>query len=222
MASVLRCSPLNRALGFYEEKMNKFNELQDLYNKTLDEFVEELCLHWDTVPEKIVSKFVNYFPETISIIVARGGDLSPFKKNVLSNLTREINSLKNVVKRERKEHLFAIFDLPRQMPISYNQKDINERIYPKELKSNVELCIRNITKLVLEHENDQYSRWLRDDFPKLNHHEVTKYMKMSDVCVSKLEQMQQIVEELSISHREAKESERLAKFEKSQEAWEQA
>lgn len=108
------------------------------------------------------------------------------------------------------------------MPISYTQKGINERTYPKELKSNVELCIRNITKLVLEHDNDQYSRWLRDDFPKLNHHEVTKYMTMPDVCVSKLEQMQQIVDELSISHREAKESERLAKFEKSQEAWEQA
>ncbi|EGQ8609130.1 hypothetical protein GNT15_24100 [Vibrio parahaemolyticus] len=202
--------------------MNKLNELQDLYNETLDEFFEELYSHWDTVPEKIVSKFVNYFPKTISIIVSRGGDLSPFKKNVLSNLTSEIDSLKNVVKREREEKLFAIYGLPRQMPISYTQKDINERTYPKELKSNVDLCIRNITKLVLKHDSDLYSQWLRDDFPKLNHHEATKYMAMPDVCVSKLEQMRKIVGELSISHREAKESERLSKFEKSQEAWEQA
>ncbi|MDF5673159.1 hypothetical protein P7M77_24290 [Vibrio parahaemolyticus] len=202
--------------------MNKLNELQDLYNETLDEFFEELYSHWDTVPEKIVSKFVNYFPKTISIIVSRGGDLSPFKKNVLSNLTSEIDSLKNVVKREREEKLFAIYSLPRQMPISYTQKDINERTYPKELKSNVDLCIRNITKLVLKHDSDLYSQWLRDDFPKLNHHEATKYMAMPDVCVSKLEQMRKIVGELSISHREAKESERLSKFEKSQEAWEQA
>ncbi|EOV6324772.1 hypothetical protein ACN9TZ_004438 [Vibrio parahaemolyticus] len=202
--------------------MNKLNELQDLYNETLDEFFEELYSHWDTVPEKIVSKFVNYFPKTISIIVSRGGDLSPFKKNVLSNLTSEIDSLKNVVKREREEKLFAIYSLPRQMPISYTQKDINERTYPKELKSNVDLCIRNITKLVLKHDSDLYTQWLRDDFPKLNHHETTKYMAMPDVCVSKLEQMRKIVGELSISHREAKESERLSKFEKSQEAWEQA
>ncbi|EJG1188096.1 hypothetical protein P3553_18630 [Vibrio parahaemolyticus] len=202
--------------------MNKLNELQDLYNETLDEFFEELYSHWDTVPEKIVSKFVNYFPKTISIIVSRGGDLSPFKKNVLSNLTSEIDSLKNIVKREREEKLFAIYGLPRQMPISYTQKDINERTYPKELKSNIDLCIRNITKLVLKHDSDLYSQWLRDDFPKLNHHEATKYMAMPDVCVSKLEQMRKIVGELSISHREAKESERLSKFEKSQEAWEQA
>ncbi|HIF6147924.1 TPA: hypothetical protein ACX3IV_005017, partial [Vibrio parahaemolyticus] len=208
--------------AFMRKKMNKLNELQDLYNETLDEFFEELYSHWDTVPEKIVSKFVNYFPKTISIIVSRGGDLSPFKKNVLSNLTSEIDSLKNIVKREREEKLFAIYGLPRQMPISYTQKDINERTYPKELKSNIDLCIRNITKLVLKHDSDLYSQWLRDDFPKLNHHEATKYMAMPDVCVSKLEQMRKIVGELSISHREAKESERLSKFEKSQEAWEQA
>lgn len=203
-------------------KMNKTYELQDLYNKTLDEFFEELSSHWDTVPEKIVSNFVSFFPETIYTIVARGGDLPAFKKHVLSILTSEINSLKSVVKQERKEDLFAIFSLPRQMPISYTQKDINGRTYPKELKSKVDQCIKNITKRVLEHDSSQYRKWLSKDFPKLNHHEVTKYMAMPNVCVSKLEQMQQIVDKLSISHREAKESDRLANFEKSQEAWEQA
>ncbi|MBE3963524.1 hypothetical protein HJ143_22915 [Vibrio parahaemolyticus] len=87
--------------------MNKLNELQDLYNETLDEFFEELYSHWDTVPEKIVSKFVNYFPKTISIIVSRGGDLSPFKKNVLSNLTSEIDSLKKRRKKRKRRKIIC-------------------------------------------------------------------------------------------------------------------
>lgn len=204
------------------KKMNKFNELQELYNKVLDDFFEELFSHWDKVPEKIVSRFVNYFPKTIYIIICRKGDLTAFKQHVLSTLANEINSLKSAVIIERKEKLHAICYLHNQIPLSYTPKDINERTYPKELKSNVEQCIRNMTKRVLEHDFHNYSEWLRDDFPKLNHHEVTKYMTMPHICISKLEQMQQIVDKLSIAHRETKELERLDRFEISQKAWEQA
>ncbi|MBS0044938.1 hypothetical protein KFE26_22035 [Shewanella sp. M16] len=203
--------------------METSNVLQESYNKTLDEFFEELYSFWDKVPDKIVSEFVKYFPTTIYLITSSGGDLSIFKKSLRCKVEGEIKNLKYSVNEFREKHSYVFLTSLHSLhslPITYTTHDIIEKKYPIELKSYVDLFIKNITQQVLV--DDKYNRWLRDDNPKLNHQDVIEFMKMPDVCISKLKNMQKIIDERSKCIQEKKEHEKLMKFEKARTAWEQA
>ncbi|HGE6108346.1 TPA: hypothetical protein ACGG8A_003694 [Vibrio cholerae] len=202
--------------------MKKALELQDLYNKTLDEFFEEVYSFWSEVPEKLVSDFIDYFPGTICLIVSRKGDLSRFKENLRTVLNVEIDELRSKVRDERKSKLEAMYDLPKKMPLTFNKKIIAKSDYPDELKGCVEMCIKKITQVVLENENHVYQTRLKQDFPKLNHHEVSKYMKLPEVCVEKLRSLLDIRDEIESFHKENKKLELSKKLELARAAWEQA
>lgn len=202
--------------------METSNVLQESYNKTLDEFFEELYSFWDKVPDKIVSEFVKYFPTTIYLITSRNGDLSFFKKKLRCKVEGEIINLKNSVNEFREKHGYIFISSYRSRPITHTQNDIINKKYPIELKPFVDKFITNITKQVLEYDNDQYSKWLRNDYPKLNHQNVTEFMLISDGCISKLKSMQQISDEISIYLQEEKERSELMKFETARAAWEKA
>lgn len=197
--------------------METSNVLQESYNKTLNEFFEELYSFWDKVPDKIVSEFVTYFPKTIYLITSRGGDLSILKKNLRCKVESEIINLKYSVNKFREEHYGVFFSTRHSLPITHTTHDIVEKKYPIELKPYVDLFIKNITQKVLEDD-----KLLIDDHPKLNHQDVIEFMKMPDVCISKLKNMQQIIDESSKCIQEKKEHEKLMKFEKARTAWEQA
>lgn len=202
--------------------MNETSDFVNLYNEKKEKFFKELYSHWESVPEKIVSDLYNYFPMTISFMVQRGIDISTFKRKVRDCLSSEIESLKASVEGMREERLHVLYHFPVRLPIKCTQKDINEKDYPEELGEYVKSSIKKITKLVLTHDDRVLADMLNKDIPKLKYHDVEKYIRIPDRCVSYLEEMKNIIVIISDLHRNKERREWEEALERARDAWEKA
>ena len=165
-------------------------EIVELYKSELNKFYENVFELWHQMPSEFISRFVEFFPETIYLIHSRGGDLPKFKQDLNSFLSNKVDILVASVENKRADDWKKLHKIHITPPLTFTQKSINSCLYPKELSGYIDKLIDEVLTEI--YTTTTYTNWMRADFPKINHFELSNLLKLPNSCIERMKRLKDL------------------------------
>ncbi|HCG8424119.1 TPA: hypothetical protein NKA08_004506 [Vibrio parahaemolyticus] len=165
-------------------------EITEQYESELNKFYGNVFEFWEQMPSEFILGFVEFFPKTVYLIHSRGGDLPKFKKDLRSFLSDKVNILVASVENKREDDWKKLHTIHIDPPLTFTQKSINSCLYPTELSGYIDKFIDEILTEI--YTTTKYTDWMRADFPKINHFELSKLLKLPNSCVERMKRLKDL------------------------------
>ncbi|WP_281543770.1 hypothetical protein [Grimontia sp. SpTr1] len=165
-------------------------EIVELYECELSKFYENMFEFWNQMPSEFISGFVEFFPKTIYLVHSRGGDLPKLKEDLNSFISNKVNKLVASVEKMRADDWKKIHTIHIDPPLTFTQKSINNCLYPAELSGYIDKLIDEVLTEI--YTTTKYSNWMQSDFPKINHFELSKFLKLPNFFIERMKRLREL------------------------------